>query len=480
MSSKTNDSYELYAGFCTRDITPRFPAALQGQFMVRVTSEVKKPLKVTAVYLETRKDDIRVEHSVWVTVDLSISSEELQNEIGRRAQGFGIDPSHVFVSATHTHDAPFHHRNPIRTTSPEYKGDLGYPEDKVPPDCLTPEEYFEFVVSESVTAIRTAFESRRRAKMGAGASLAKIGHCRYVLLKNLSTGKIEDHMYGYAATREASGNMPAYEFIGFTGPDGDDTVETIGFWDDNDTLMGIVAGIHSPAQISESDCFVSSDIWGFARDYLAGKHKINVPVVTFCMFSGDIKPFDPYVPNNERKIEFERLAGLLADAIADGVQKAFRIRTDKTVLCHKKISVYVPLFPVTEEKYKNALEIIEKNENVYLVFGALGVKERYERMNVRKETEQELLLHAVRLGEVAIGTAPFEMHLPYGLELRKLAQYEHVLPVQLTGGHYGYLPSRKAWEYPSYGIGIVDGITSPEGGDIIVDELAKTLNEMKK
>jgi len=300
-------------------------------------------------------------------------------------------------------------------------------------------------------------------------------------MDNKSTGKRETHMYGYARSRAATETTPEYEFIGFTDDDGNNTVETFGFWDTNNELMGIVTGIHCPAQTSDMDSFVSSDIWGYVREDLPTLIGKDVPLITLCMFAGDIVPFDPFIPVDRRPKLPVPAADKIAVAIANGLKIAKDHKNPSPALHHERISVDVPLMPVTKEVYESALEKVKANSDKFSVFNALGEKERFERMNFRKELTQELFLHTVRLGDVAIGTSPFEMYLSYGLNLRsKLSKYKHVLPVQLTGGHYGYLPNPDSIENPSYGVGASSGITGPEGGFMIVDALADALSKMKE
>ena len=225
---------KFYAGFAKADVTPPFPSANQGQFEVRICSTAENPMLLNVVAMETRDENGQLDHSVWISFDTSLSSEELQDAISWNVTYLGIDPTHVFISGTHTHDAPFHRRNPMTTTIPYYEGKLAYPAEEAPADCTTPEAYFDLVVKAAVKCVEQAWNNRKPCKVGAGQSKADVAHCRYVVLKNLSTGKNECHMYGWAASRPAQGNQPAYEFIGFTDRDGEELMETIGFWDEND------------------------------------------------------------------------------------------------------------------------------------------------------------------------------------------------------------------------------------------------------
>ena len=87
-------------------------------------------------------------------------------------------------------------------------------------------------------------------------------------------------------------------------------------------------------------------------------------------------------------------------------------------------------------------------------------------------------MHFLRLGDVAVMTNPFELYTDYGVRIKARSPAVQTLVVQLTSGCAAYLPTRRAVQGGGYSARIVDGVVGPDGGDVLVDETVKTLNEM--
>lgn len=490
MGNRTNQNKTvLYAGYAKRDITPKFPCAVQGQFAKRIANSFEKPMNTSVIVMETRLGDEPQSNSVWVSLDLGIGHEELQDDIAKRVAYLGIDPDHVMVGATHTHDAMFTLRNPLKKYVDRELGNIEFPSDV--PGLFTPEENYNLILEETVKAIEQAWSERKAASVGAGRSKADIGHCRYVLLKKYTRSdesqpwqfvNTENHMGGYAVDRIDSNNPKAkYEFIGFTGVNGDDTVEVIGFWDNDNKLIGMVAGIHAPAQTSSNDSYISPDIWGFIRENLDEElNMADVPLVSLCLFAGDVGVYDPTENPKERKRSTETVARKVTDAILAGLHEAEKERNYSPKLVHTKFYLDVPLDPVSEEEYKKAVDTIKPDSPDWLRFYPLGVIDRYERMNLKNEKTTRQSFQAIKLGEIGVCTAPYEIFVNYSVDVKEGTKknFKHVLPVQLVGGHFGYLPNEKALAHPTYGMGPSSGTTGPEGGHMIVDALIKAMKEL--
>ena len=75
-------------------------------------------------------------------------------------------------------------------------------------------------------------------------------------------------------------------------------------------------------------------------------------------------------------------------------------------------------------------------------------------------------------------TDPFELYTDYGVRLKARSPAMQTSVVQLTSGCAAYLPTRRAVQGGGYSARIVDGVVGPEGGDVLVDETVKALNEM--
>lgn len=91
-------------GWASRDITPKTPVLLRGQFSLRVATRVNDPLVLTALAVDSREDQ-----AVLVSVDACGVDQEVivsaRESVSRRLSD--CDPAKLIVCATHTHTAPF-------------------------------------------------------------------------------------------------------------------------------------------------------------------------------------------------------------------------------------------------------------------------------------------------------------------------------------------------------------------------------------
>ena len=87
-------------------------------------------------------------------------------------------------------------------------------------------------------------------------------------------------------------------------------------------------------------------------------------------------------------------------------------------------------------------------------------------------------LHALRLGDVAIATSPFELFLDFGLRIKARSKALQTFIVQLVGDTSGYLPTVRAVGARSYGAEVASNTVGPEGGKVLVEETLKSIDEL--
>ena len=89
----------------------------------------------------------------------------------------------------------------------------------------------------------------------------------------------------------------------------------------------------------------------------------------------------------------------------------------------------------------------------------------------------EAEVHIIRFGDIAIATNPFELFLDYGNQIRARSKAKQTFLIQLCGGADGYLPTEKAEKGSHYSAYVSGGYTGHEGGDILVRETIRRINE---
>ena len=88
-------------------------------------------------------------------------------------------------------------------------------------------------------------------------------------------------------------------------------------------------------------------------------------------------------------------------------------------------------------------------------------------------------LHALRLGDVAIGTNEFELYTDFGIQMKARSPAIQTFLVQLAGPGT-YLPSERARSLGGYGAVIQSSQVGPEGGQVLVEETVSAWKDLWK
>jgi len=96
---------ELHVGTATADITPALPAALGGQFNIRIAHTVATPLTSNVVALESSEGDRSIDMAILVSCDLVQIPDDflaqVRQEVHKRLPT--LDVNKIFLNAIHTH-----------------------------------------------------------------------------------------------------------------------------------------------------------------------------------------------------------------------------------------------------------------------------------------------------------------------------------------------------------------------------------------
>ena len=110
------------------------------------------------------------------------------------------------------------------------------------------------------------------------------------------------------------------------------------------------------------------------------------------------------------------------------------------------------------------------------MFVHVGVIQRYRQQQYTEIYPIEC--HVIRLGDIAIATNPFELFLDYGNRIKARSYAEQTFIVQLCCGASAYLPTEKAEKAGHYSAYVSSGYVGHEGGDLLVRETIKEINQM--
>jgi hypothetical protein len=451
---------ELHVGAATVSITPDRPVALQGQMNTRISTGVRSPVTATALALESRAGDRSIDQAILVACDLvGIDRpvlERARDLLGDRLPGF--DARKLVVSATHTHTAPVYQ-----------EGWYTIPRDGV----MQPAEYAEFLAGRIAEAAEGAWKSRRAARVGWG-----LGHA--VVAQNRRAVYADGKAVMYGATDKD-------DFRGIDGPE-DQGVEVLVFWDADGALIATAVNVACPSQEVEGESTIDADFWHEIRQALKAKHGAELQVLGWTGAAGDQSPHLMYRKAAEERMRrlrklnrLEELARRVVAAWEEAYEGARQEPHDDVALVHRVETVELPPRVVTDEEVAGARKEVETHapypERRWTVAWYQDVIDRYDQQKAGNPRPYEMELHAIRLGDVAIATNPFELFTQYGIQIKARSRALQTFIIQLAGPGT-YLPTAAAVRGGGYSAIVASSVVGPEGGQVLVDRTVRLINSL--
>ena len=497
---------QLKFGWSEISITPDKKVSLYGQFAERIAEYVEKPLTATAMAVECGDDQL-----IMCSCDLESVHDDLIADIRKNLAGneYGIDPAKIIFNAIHTHCGP-NHQSPadkgkakgfvtLRRVLESYlaPGQV-YVEsaDLSDPEVATAEEVYVMLIERLSKVCIDAWNARKPGGFSNAFGRAAVGMCRRV---DYSDGTAQ--MWGDANTAV------------FTELEGgnDSGIELMYIYDDQKFISGIVVNLACPAQCVQHRLFTSPDFWGEVKVNLRKYFGEELYVLALCSPAGDqcpvdlvrwvnpdtdvhdpnlirhnppVRKADPSMFDLEGMVKAgKRISNEVIDVFEEGLDEP---QTD-VKFEHRAYSMQLPLRRATLTQYRQA----EKNVKEYVAAknGAnvdfndvanlqndIGIMLRFQFQETHDIYDTEF--HCIRMGTVAISSDPFELFLDYANQIKARANCEQVFLVQLAGGNAGYLPTEKAENHGHYSAFIPSGNVGHVGGDQLVRETLKNINDM--
>lgn len=468
-------SNTLLVGWSSVDITPSRKVSIQGQYHERISEGVHDPIYATALAIESRREDGSAnEHALMISCDLvgieKVMLDKLREKLNGKIEG--LDVNKILAFAIHTHTAPCVLDESFDRLNWNKWKSLSKDE------YMHPKEYMEFLVDKLVQVVTEAWNNRKPAKVSMELGHAVVGHCRRTVF--------DDRAVMYASPDTAN-------FVGLEGPS-DHGVELMYFWDMEDKLTGVIVNVACPAQVVEGMNVISADYFGAARRQIKERISQDVYVLPQIAPAGDQSPRDlirrdKSENNMTNSFEgMEELGSRVADAVVKKYESAKQKAQSDLVFKHSVEDIYLPIRKVTlgevEWARKNYEELMKNyNSEAELQGGDLIKLTDYRAIFIRKEAQEKATfykveLHAIRLGDAAFVTNPFELYIEYGLRIKARSKAKQTFAIQLSCGSGAYLPTRQAISGGSYGANVSNGIVGPEGGDLLVEYSVMAINRL--
>jgi len=451
---------ELLIGAATTSITPDQPIALDGQFNTRISRGVETPITATAVAIEARQDGRSVDQAVLVSCDLVAIRPPLLEAVRQRlaAKLPEVDARKVIFTATHTH-----------TSGVTEEGKYEIPKDGV----MQPSQYVAFLADRLAEMIGQAWSQRRPGGVSWGLGHAVVGYNRRAVYANGSAA-----MYG---------KTDGPDFRGIEGYE-DHGLEMLFFWRDaQQPPLAVAVNVACPSQEVESRSMINADFWHDVRQQFQTGDNQDVLVLGWPAAAGDQSPHRMYrKAAEERMLKLRgltytqelgrRIAGEIRDVCPLVRQD---VRTGVPV-AHKVEDIALPVRKVTEKEVAEAqaeIDALAKKEGT--ARRRLWLQKVVDRFHSQdKEPTLTVPVHALRIGDVAIITNPFELFLDFGVQMQGRSKAVQTFVLQLTNGSSGYLPTERAVRGGSYSAIVASNRVGPEGGQVLVERSVELINSL--
>ncbi|MFO0881375.1 MAG: hypothetical protein U0840_29090 [Gemmataceae bacterium] len=445
----------LRAGAAAVDVTPKqYPVNLPGNFAENLAEKSSDALHVRAIVLDDGKTTVAL-----VLVDNLGVVREVCDEVKLLAsRKLSMLPENILISSTHTHSAPPANVKAGRPGEVAYRKQL---------------------IDGMVEAIVKAGAARRPAKVGAATHPLpdEVFNRRWFL----KPGKMTPNPFGGIDLVRM--NPPTTMDVlshpaGPTDPD----VSVLSFNDakTNKPLalyanysLHYVGGI--PPKIASSDYFGE-----FARlmpNRVGGDDRFVAMLTNGA--SGDINniPFGVGRPPREPFEQIRLVAARTADAAYHARAKITHQADVPLGMVQRPLTLRMRRPDAKQVAWAKEV-LAEKDEKKVLPL-APAYARRYMRL-AESDEKVEVLLQAVRIGDVAICAIPFETFVQIGLDIKKRSPFGKTIVVGLANGYTGYLPTPEQHRLGGYETWLGTNWVQEDTSVLITNQMLEMLNKLAK
>jgi hypothetical protein len=404
----------LRAGAAAVDITPReLPVLVNGSFGERSVSTIEDPLYARCLVLEDGSERIAL-----IAVDSCMIPRSLidiaKKEIAR-ATGIAMD--RILISATHTHSAP-----------------------SVMNDCLGTDsnpEYERFLIIHLAAVVSQALSKVQDAEIGSTVRDAgEFVYCRQWILR---PDKALENPFGEQTVRANINGNRGYQdpnCIGPTGPS-DPGLTLISLRTLTGNPIAVMANF-STHHYRGGWKVISADHFGrFCKkveESLGQNPKVPPPVAIFFQgTSGDQMWMDYSKPKSEQK-SFEEYSAGLAKLAIDALPTLKYRRNVPIKMTQQALALKwrVP----DKDRLNWARSVLAKSDEKQLL------PKIYAEQALLLNTldDAELVLQAVRIGDLGIAAIPNEVYALTGLKIKAQSPLLTTMNIGLANGAFGYIP----------------------------------------
>jgi len=447
---------ELQAGTAVVDITPQeWPLAPRGSFTPRPVDSAHDPLRVRCLVL----DDGNTSIALGVVDSCMVHRDVLDPAKKQASEATGIPVEHMLISASHTHSAPF------------ANAQHGTPQELA---------YQKRLLEGIVEVLVQASKNRQPAKAGwSGYDLPDEVFNRRWFLK---PGTVPTNPFG-EDTDIVKMNPPRNNniLINPAAPT-DPEVSVLYVVNAKRRPLAVFAN-YSLHYVGNVGGQMSADYFGeFSRlmPIRVGRPAEGFVAMMSNGTSGDINNINFRNPRPRRE-PYEQIR-IVASKTADAATRAIRqidSPSGDLTLAMKQREITLKHRVPTAEQIERAKSIAEIDAEGEKKLPRLAKAYAVRTLKLAEEPPTtKVLVQAVRIGDLAICTLPFEVLVEIGLELKAKSPAADTFVVSLANGGYGYLPTPEQHQFGGYETWLTTNKVQKDASVILVDNLLEMLGEM--
>ncbi|MDP6444059.1 MAG: hypothetical protein QF805_09745, partial [Pirellulaceae bacterium] len=406
---------EFRAGAAIVDVTPiRMPVLVNGGMLSRTLSEVASRLSARAIVLDDGSTRLGL-----VVVDSCMIPRPLLDDIKQLAsQRTGLKPNRILISATHTHSAP------------ASMGCLGTNADPT---------YTPYLREKIAEALATAEANLEPARVGWGVADA----AKYTALRRWirRPDRIVADPFGNETVRANMHAGSNWDLVtGESGP-ADPQLSMMSIQSRDGRPIALLANFSMHYFSGEKG--LSADYFGlFCRNMQQqlGDKNAKAPFVALMSHgcSGDIWRRDYKLTAEQRGADpkiADYAAGLAG--IAAGVYGKIEHRPNATLEMAERRMTLKYRVP-NKQRLEWAQRIVEE----------MGEREprnqtevyAREQIILHERQSTEIVVQAIRIGDICIATTPCETYALTGIKLKLQSPRKKTMVIELANGGDGYIP----------------------------------------
>ncbi|MEM6916657.1 MAG: hypothetical protein AAF491_08845, partial [Verrucomicrobiota bacterium] len=199
--------------------------------------------------------------------------------------------------------------------------------------------------------------------------------------------------------------------------------------------------------------------------------------------SGDINNID-FHGKRAPRAPFEQVR-VVANKAADAAWRATRkieSYDNAPLIAIRQREVDLPYRKPSPEEVERALALMEltakeRNEINQRTSSVAANTIRYSEPEMAES--EPVLIQAIRIGEQAIVSFPFEVLVEIGLEIKEKSPFLHTFTISLANGGYGYLPPPNQHKLGGYETWLGTSRFTEDSSEILTKHLLEMLTDLK-